>query len=137
MDFDLNYIAVLVAAVVSMIIGAAWYSKFLFGGMWMKLMHFSDADMAKAKEKGMGKSYALGFVSQLVMATILGSLLKMLGASDVSSALATAFWVWLGFIATTMSHTVLWENRPWKLYGINSLYWLVGLGVMATVLVMM
>src|SRR3989344_1849673 len=33
---DVNYVAVLVASIVSMIVGFIWYSKRVFGGKWMK-----------------------------------------------------------------------------------------------------
>ena len=33
----INYIAVLVSAVIGMAIGALWYSPLLFGKIWMKL----------------------------------------------------------------------------------------------------
>ena len=38
----------------------------------------------------------------------------------------TAFWLWLGFIATTQLATVLFEQRPLGLYLINVSYQLAG-----------
>jgi hypothetical protein len=34
-QIDINYVAVFVAALASMIIGAAWYSPILFGKEWI------------------------------------------------------------------------------------------------------
>ncbi len=45
---DINYWAVLVAAVVSMVIGALWYSPVLFGKLWMKYSGLSDKKLAEA-----------------------------------------------------------------------------------------
>ena len=50
---SVNYLAVVVAAVVSIIIGSLWYSPLLFGNVWMRLQRFTKKDMDKAKQKGM------------------------------------------------------------------------------------
>lgn len=133
---EVNLLAVVVAGVLGMAIGAAWYSPMLFGKRWMKESGMTDEDMARAKAKGMGKSYALGLVSALVMAYILAMFVHMDGARDVAGGAALAFWLWLGFVATVMLSSVLWENKSWTLYAINAGYYLVSLLVMATVLVL-
>ena len=46
-----NYLAVLVAAIVSMVIGGLWYSPLLFGNVWMKLSGITQKDVEKAKKK--------------------------------------------------------------------------------------
>ena len=44
------------------------------------------------------------------------------------------FWVWLGFIATTMIGIVLWEIKPVKLYLLIVAYYLISLLVMGSIL---
>ena len=133
MEFDVNYIAVFIAAVSGMVIGAAWYSKFLFGSQWMTLMGFTDEHKSKA-QKGMAKSFALGFVAQLVMAYVLAYFVQLAGVASIAGALTLGFWVWIGFVATAMLGIVLWEGKSTKLYVINAGYQLVSILVMATVL---
>ena len=41
-DVKINYVAVGVAAVVTIVIGALWYSPLLFGGLWAKAHGFSE-----------------------------------------------------------------------------------------------
>jgi hypothetical protein len=53
---EINYLAVLVAALVSMVIGGLWYSPLLFGNIWMKLSGITQKDVEKAKKQGMMKS---------------------------------------------------------------------------------
>jgi len=59
---DLNYWAVLVSAVASMVIGALWYSPILFGNIWMNLMKIDPKNIDKMKDKGMGKYYFTAFM---------------------------------------------------------------------------
>jgi hypothetical protein len=138
MEFDINFVSVLIAAVAGMVLGAAWYSKFLFGGIWMKLIKFTDADIKEAKKKGMGKTFAVAFVAQLLTAYVLAHFVQLTavinGSVNVAGSLKMAFWIWLGFVATVMLTSVLWENKPWKLYFINTSYQLSTLLVMAAIL---
>jgi hypothetical protein len=46
MDFStINYLAVLVAALSTFVLGGLWYSPMLFGKAWMQLNNFTDADL--------------------------------------------------------------------------------------------
>ena len=56
---SLNYLAVLVTAVVGFMFGWLWYSA-LFGKIWMADMKVTEADIAAAKGK-MGGKMAAGF----------------------------------------------------------------------------
>lgn len=110
----MNYLAILLAAVVGMAIGFVWYGP-LFGKMWIKLSGFTHEDMERAKSKGMSKTYALSFLSLVVTAWIISLLINELGLTT-SGALRLAFLVWLGFLVTSMANSVLWEGKSVKLY---------------------
>lgn len=46
MDFSkINYLAVLVAAISTFLIGGLWYSPLLFGKAWMNANGFSEAEL--------------------------------------------------------------------------------------------
>jgi hypothetical protein len=130
---DINYFAVLVAAIVANVIGAIWYGP-LFGKLWMKLMGFTKKDIDKAKKKGMGKSYLLMFVGSLVMAYVLAYFVGILSASTAMGGFQVGFWLWLGLIVPVLLSSVLWEGKPGKLYILNIAYWLVTLEVMGAIL---
>ena len=49
----INLMAVLLAALISYIIGWAWYSQSLFGKQWMKLTGVTQKDMDKVMKKQM------------------------------------------------------------------------------------
>ena len=130
----INYIVVLIAAIASMIVGALWYSPLLFGNLWAKLSNFSKSDMEKAKKKGMGSSYFMAFIGSLVTAFVLAAFINLAGAESLRVALEIAFWLWLGFIATTTLSSVLWEGKPVKLYMLNNAHNLVSILIMAAII---
>lgn len=131
---NLNYVAVLIAALVNMALGAFWYSKSGFGSQWMKLVGLTKEDADKAKAEGMTKNYVFAFVGALFMACALGVLVNVLGAMTVFAGAQLGFLVWLGFVATTSISDVLWARKPIKLYMINVGYYLVALVLMGAVL---
>ena len=46
----INFWAVLVSAIATMVIGFLWYSPILFANPWMRLMGFDPNDKAKIAE---------------------------------------------------------------------------------------
>ena len=124
-EASINYLAILIAAIVSMVIGALWYSPVLFGKLWMKLSGISEKQIQDAKKKGMTKSYALAFLGTLVMSYVLAHFVDYAEATTFASGMQTGFWIWLGFLVTTMLGTVLWEGKPVKLYFLNIAHYFV------------
>lgn len=87
-----------------------------------------------AMKKKMMRSYVIQFVASLVMAYVLAHIVDFAKGTTVMAGLQAGFWTWLGFIATTFLGAVLWENRSWKLYAINSGHYLVNLMLMGVIL---
>src|SRR3989344_4502289 len=101
MNIEVNFIAILLAGVVSMAVGFLWYGPMLFGKQWIKLMGYTDESMKKA-QKEMGKTYTMSFVLTLIMAYVLSHVMGLsqsfYGNSGISTGLMTAFWMWIGFV---------------------------------------
>lgn len=130
----INYWAVLACGVASMVIGSLWYGP-LFGKLWTKLEGFTQEKMEEMKKKGMAKSYFLMFVGSLVMAYVLAHMVDYAQASTAKAAAQAGFWLWLGFVAPVTLSSVLWNNKPWKLWFLNNAHSLIALVVMAIILV--
>ncbi len=137
---EVNYLAVFVAAVAGFMIGFVWYLPQVFGTKWMKVL---GTPMTGMKPEGMGGKMAISFLSALVSAIVLSFIITIAIAWKVSSGVTpdllmtgmiTGFWVWLGFLATSLVDPVLWQNKPWSLWGINAGYWLVRLVVMGGII---
>lgn len=133
---NVNYLAVLIAAVINMAIGAFWYSPAGFGKQWSTLMGWTDPAKMADMKKGAGKSYAWMFVASLVMMYVLANIVRLSGAATVTDGAMAGFWVWLGFVATTQVGIILWDMKPAKLFAINTLYSLVTLVINGAVLAM-
>jgi hypothetical protein len=129
---DLNILALMVSAVVTMAIGFAWYSPALFGSKWLLLSGVDPNAEGKSKNK-MFQSMAVGFVSALITAYVLSRFVKIAGATTLSDALLLAFWLWFGFTATVQISVVLWEQKPWGLFLINTAYSFVSFAVVAMI----
>ncbi|MCH8748658.1 DUF1761 domain-containing protein [Patescibacteria group bacterium] len=130
---DVQWLAVIVAAIIGMALGAFWYSKNGFGKAWMKEMGLSEEKLKTSQQK-MGKMYALAFVASLVSAFVLANVVRLAGATTVGAGIAVGFWVWLGFAVPIMLGSILWENKSQKLFNINAGYQLVSWLIMAAVL---
>ena len=130
---DVNYIAVIAAAVANMVVGALWYSSFMFGSYWIKLMGFTDKKTEEMK-KAANKAYAFSGIAALVMSYVLAVFLRLADVSMLTEGLYVGFIVWLGFVATITLQSVVFEGRSKELFVLNNGYNLVGILVMAAVL---
>lgn len=140
MEVPVNYLAVIVAAIAQMALGFVWFGP-LFGKQWTALMGWSEAEMAAGKEKMKSegwKTYGLQAIGSLVMAYVLAHVLVFastyMQVSGFQAGLSSAFWMWLGFIAPVGLGVVLWDGKPWKLFFLQSGYYLVGLLVMGAII---
>lgn len=131
--FELNYAAVLTATVTSLIVGWLWYGP-VFGQSWMRLTGLKKGHIEKTKREGMWKVYVVNFLSTFIMAMILSIFILLTGAQSMIEGAQIGFWIWLGFVATNSLSTVLWENKPFDLYVINTGYNLVHLVIMGAIL---
>jgi hypothetical protein len=122
-----NLLAVLVAAVATMVVGFLWYSPLLFAKPWMVLMGYDPDDKAGLEEmrKSAGKSYAISFVASLVSAFVLAKVIDIFTVNTVLYGMKVGFAIWLGFVATVQLTEVLFAKKPMKLYLINTGYQLV------------
>jgi surface polysaccharide O-acyltransferase-like enzyme len=128
-----NYLAVLVAAVLNMVVGALWYSPALFGKRWMALMGWRPED-AQQRMAGAQKAYALTFVASLLTAYALARVLAYAQTFTLTGGALIGLLAWIGFVATSQGTNYLFEGRPFRLYTINTGYHLVSLVLMGALL---
>jgi hypothetical protein len=132
----INLLAVLVAAIATMVVGFLWYSPLLFAKAWMKEMGYDPNDKAKTEEmkKSAGPAYGGSFLASLVTAFILALFLHWLRVESLHFGLMVGFHVWLGFVATVQFTSALFTKQSMKLFGINTGYQLVCYLVMGALL---
>lgn len=130
---NVNWIAVIISAVVATAIGFAWYSPLFFATQWMKLSGLTKEKVA-ANNKNMPLTYGIQIASSVVAAYVLSVFISYTGAVSIFEGAKIGLWVWLGFVATVMLSTVLYEGKSWTLYFINAGYQLVVFVVMGALL---
>ena len=136
---QINVVAVLVATVVTFILGFFWYAK-LFAKPWMKEMGY-DLNM-RPDGKTMAKGMALMVIGNFLFAWVLafyfaGWRLLPGGPAEFGTlafALNSALSVWIGFFLPVHLSRIVWEKHSWKLFAINSGYHLVATGVVALII---
>jgi hypothetical protein len=130
-DVSVNYLAVIVAAIAAMVIGYAWYSMSVFGRSWIAEIGKTE-DQIKEGYKPISMLWT--YLLAALTAYVLAHFLNLVGADTITEALTTAWWAWLGFVATTMATNAIYEGRSSKLFWINSIYQLVVFLVMSVIL---
>ncbi len=125
---QIDMLTVFIAAVLNMIIGFLWYSKWLFGHKWMKFHKVSEAD---AKNK---MPILYGFIVSLVIAYFLAFFESHLEVTTVVDGMFVGFCFWLGFVATTQLSRVIWCKEPIQLFVLDTGYKLLSFLVMGGVI---
>lgn len=124
---EINYWAVLVCGVVSMIIGSIWYGP-LFGKTWMRIIGATNQDVETRKkmQKAAGPLYVVQFLLTLFQAYVLAYYIA--GWSD-ASGVVNALWIWAAFIMPTVAGACMWTNDSrqiaWSRFLIQAGYQLV------------
>lgn len=127
---DVDLVAVVVAALVNMVVGAVWYSPAMFAKQWSKLAGVKAADMGKDASS----AYAITTAGALVQAWILTHFVQWAGATTVSEGAIVGFMLWLGFVAITQGVNTVFAGTRKKLWAINTGYFLVVLVVTGALL---
>lgn len=133
---SVDYIAVAVAAIAAFAAGMVWYSPAVMGKKYMKVMGKTEKEMKKGME-GMQSSMIKGFIMSLIMAYVLAYTFGLTGVITIMDALQGSFWLWLGFVATTLYGAVIWEKKSMDWFVISAGHYLVSMIVMGIVLVSM
>lgn len=110
---NINYVAVLVAAVAQFIFGAIWYMP-LFGNLWGKIHGFDrNSPEAQAEmKKGMFPLLAVQILFTIVTSAIFAMLVNGIQTDWSIYALAALFW--FGFMVPTQVSAVLFGGTDSK-----------------------
>jgi hypothetical protein len=126
---NVNLAAVVVAALASFLVGGLWYSKALFGNVWMRESGLTEE---KIKQRSMLMIFSTTFLLALVIAFNLAAFLA--GPPNLLRGLTTGGLVGLGWVAASMGITYLFEMRSANLFFINAGYHVVTFIVMGAIL---
>jgi Protein of unknown function (DUF1761) len=128
-----NYLAIVIAAVVAWLAGAVWYMS--LGKFWMAALGITPEKMQEAKNRpGAFLPFIYAFVAELVMAWVLAGLLGHLGPVTLRSGIISGAFCWLGFVITTTLVNYSFAMRDWRLLAIDGGHWLVVLLLMGAII---
>lgn len=157
---EMNWLAIIVAALVPTLVGFIWYNPKVFGNAWMKA-----ADMSKEKMEGanMGVIFGVSFVLSIMLALFtqiisihqihLNSILiNEPGFGDPNSEIGTYLADFMSkygnnfrtfshgivhgaiagifFVLPVLGTNALFERKGWKYILVNAGYWTVTLALM-------
>jgi uncharacterized protein DUF1761 len=120
MDFSaVNWLAVVVAAVVAWLFGAAWYMG--LSKPWLKAAKLDPATMKRSP-----LPFIISFIAELIMALVMSLVVGAMtgGEPSLIAGLVFGFVLWLGFVATTLTVNHRYEGFGWDLTLIDTGHWL-------------
>ena len=125
----INYLAVLVAALSSFVIGGAWFSPIMFANAWMRENGFTEEEM---KNSNMAKIFGGSFVLALIIAFNLAAFLGP--EANLIWGMTAGALAGIGWVAAALGIIYLFERRSLKLFLINAGYQAVTFIIMGGIL---
>src|ERR1700724_1039902 len=91
-----NFLPVLVAAIVVFVLGWLWYSPFLFYKPWMRARGLDPVAAIAAAKMPAGK-LVVELLRCIVLAYVIAHFVALLGVSTVFGAIHFGLLLWIGF----------------------------------------
>ena len=155
-----NFLAVLVASLVTLLVGFVWYNPKVFGTIWMNETGMTEE---KAKQSNMLKIFGLTIFYSFMLAFIMPALvnhqmgaLGMIGGPDSIATAKPSYAAFMSdygdafrtyrhgalhglmtgiFLALPMTAiNSLFEQKSWKYILITAGYWMVSLTIMGAII---
>lgn len=115
---EVNYLAILLAALASFLLGGLWYSPLLFGKSWMAASGQSEERLRSGNPAIVfGGAFLLNFIAAFMLALLLNG-----RVNEMQDAASAGFGIGLGLVATSIGVIYLFERRPFALLLINGGY---------------
>lgn len=130
----INYLAVVLATLSSMVVGSIWYTPRVFGNYWMKKSGVEPTGNARDAVRPIVVTVVVSFVTAWVLAGATWISFEFYGGSFLLNAVVTAAILWAGFTAARFVTHDQFDRRPAGLTVLNSAHELVTVLVMAVII---
>jgi len=158
---NINFLALLLAALSTLVVGFIWYNPKVFGNIWMKeagITHEDGKDFNMIKIFGLSVVYAflISFVLQMNVIHQFGALGMVGGDPSIAKPSYAAFMADYGTAFRTFKHGALhgfmvglfmvfpvigtgalYERRSFKYVMVSSGFWIVSFMIMGGIICMM
>ena len=157
---EFNFLAILVAALSSFVVGFVWYNPKAFGTIWMKEAGLTQEQIDKGN---LLKIFGLTFIYSFMLAFMVPSLvihqmgpIGMIGGPDMIAAAKPSYAAFIadygdafrtykhgalhGFISgifialPIVSINGLFEHKTWKHMSIQAGYWIINMTIMGSII---
>ena len=131
---DINYLAVILATLSSMIVGSIWYTPKVFGNYWMRAANITPSGTASDAVRPIVITVIVSFVTAWVLAGAAFISWDFYGGSFFVNTLVTALILWAGFTAARFITHDAFDGRPTGLTVLNVAHELVTIVIMAIII---
>jgi hypothetical protein len=130
----LNYLAILVSALVYFAVNAMWFTIFM--KEWLAGNRQTMEELEQLQQQGHNPliAYAVSFIGALVIAAAISLFTQMTGRQTIIRGVWVAVLAWIGFVLTTWSAEYAFEARSLKALGVNTGVSLIGMVLMGAIL---
>jgi hypothetical protein len=129
----LNWLAVIVGAVIYFVLGAVWFAPPVFGKPWMAAIGF---DESRPRPEMSPASYAGPAVFYLIASIATGVLAKATGTDTLTEGIILGLVVGIGYaLVVTATDAVFDPNKPkpWNWFAISGAYHVISLAIVGAV----
>jgi len=131
---SINYIAVLLATLSSMVIGSIWYTPKVFGNYWMKAAGVTPSGNSRDAIRPIIVTVIVSFITAWVLAGAAYISWDFYGGSFLVNSLVTTIILWAGFTAARFITHDAFDGRPSGLTVLNIAHEFVTLVIMALII---
>ena len=130
---DTNWLALIVAAISTLVVGFVWYNPKVFGTAWMHSIGMTEEDVQKGN---MPVIFGLALVMAFLVAFFLNGYVKHGGAESETfqHGVFHGFFAALLVAMPALVTNALFERRSFKYMAINAGYWIVCISIMGGII---
>ena len=133
--FSVNYLSIVIAAVVAWLFGAAYYTALSAPWLAAQGKTLEQCKAEQAAKTGLSKyaPFILALIGELIMAWAIYGLLLHLNAFTVRAGIVSAALCWFGFVLTTVTINNAFAGHRAMLTVIDSAAWLGALLIIGAI----
>ena len=131
---EINYWAVLLATLSSMVVGSIWYTPKVFGNYWMKTAKITPSGNSKDAIWPIIVTVIVSFVTAWVLSGAAFIAWDFYGGSFLLNTIFTGIILWAGFTAARFITHDAFDGRPTGLTILNIAHELVTIVIMSIII---
>jgi len=131
---SIRILPVLLSAIAVFVLGALWYSPFLFGRAWVRAHGYTEEKIAQMRASA-GRAYAVSFVCYVVMAVAMSILIGRMDVRMIRGGVKLGALLGIGFAAPLGLTASMFSEKRLPAWLIDAGYQIAYLILMSVILV--